>query len=358
MNLGNRTELVRLAAPALALLLIAHSGCGSQADAIFDEQPDGVTSEQESEGFDSQGEDGGPTDDIMEPLAAEDQDDVVEEKDLGPMERSTLADGCDLIEGEYWEEDDEYGCVLESGNELLCNDGGACVPAVTMSLDDILAQLGILEYYPSILELREIAVYNNGEGPVTQPGEFIEIEDDGWCSSPGNVFVEVNGTTECQCDSGFLEIGTEAGGDPMCGLDWHDGGGDPPPPPPQPDPPPGPSEPDSEPPCTDSELLRDLERAEQDYVKCITGAVDSLQSSLQLATIALGTGILTLGTSAGIVIGELGATTLGGLSLSNDYDSAKKSCEYDFCTSIKRTLEDCNVPVPADSPDKLCDENW
>ena len=105
-------------------------------------------------------------------------------------------------------------------------------------------------------------------------------------------------------------------------------------------------------------LLQDLERAEQDYKHCIYGAVDSLGSSLQLAVVAIGTGMLTLGASAGIVVGELGATTLGGLSLSNDYDSAKRSCEYDFCTSIKRTLEDCNFPVPADSHDTMVDENW
>ena len=186
--------------------------------------------------------------------------------------------GCDLIEGEYWEEDDEFGCELESGNELLCNDDGECTSGVMMSLDDILERLNILEYYPSILELRVVAFLNNGQGPLTNMAdETIIIEGETPCNNTGNVYVEIGAfdDVECVCDIGFIEVGTEENGFPMCVQDWNDGDNDPPPPPPQPDPPPPPPLPDPEPTCSQEEFLRDMKRAEQDYKQCIFGAVDS-----------------------------------------------------------------------------------
>ena len=101
-----------------------------------------------------------------------------------------------------------------------------------------------------------------------------------------------------------------------------------------------------------------MKRAEQDYKQCIFGAVDSLGTALKAGVVALGASFLTLGTTAPVVLGELSAVTIGSLVLEDSYDSALSSCEYSFCTSIKRTMEDCNIPVPADPPDTLCDESW
>jgi hypothetical protein len=154
---------------------------------------------------------------------------------------------------------------------------------------------------------------------------------------------------ECVCWAGYKECGFECISDgEQCGDSGDSGSTNPEPP----DPPQPPGGDGGDLTCTEEGLGTLLTRAEEDYADCIGDALNSAGTKLWFSLVAA-----PFAAAAGNLV-LAGEVAIMGTEIVHTYGTDEDRCKREFCKTVKRTIADCNLPVPDDPPDDICDPYW